>query len=173
MLPFFPRRFLGEWNPSSAMVAGSQPPAICASGNARLLLCSDFPIRQHISIFALWQSAGHSPYDIGMPSTKPATLAEAVVVEIGGLPIRLSCDDPHFIQMLCERYQGYVSFSDHAAFEFEIELAPPGSKSGDDDVGVSWDSGHWLMERGDFRAKWNPSTCQGSIRQTNNVYSLD
>lgn len=104
---------------------------------------------------------------------KTATQLDEVVVEIGGLPIRLRCDDPHFIQMLCERYAGYVSPSGQATFEFEIALAPPGSESGDEDVRVSWDSGRWLMQRGDFHAEWNPSTRQGRIQQTSNPYSLD
>ena len=38
---------------------------------------------------------------------------------------------------------------------------------------VAWDSGRWLMERGDFRAEWNPSTARGRIQQTINPYSLD
>ena len=51
-----------------------------------------------------------------------------------------------------------------ASFEFDMELAPPGTESGDEDLTVTWDSGRWLMERGDFRAEWNPSTARGRIR---------
>jgi hypothetical protein len=104
---------------------------------------------------------------------KTATQPDDVVVEIGGLPIRLRCDDPGFIRMLRERYAGYVNPSGQASFDFEIELAPPGTESSDEDVRVSWDSGRWLMKRGDFRAEWNPSTLQGRIQQTVNPYSLD
>ena len=96
-----------------------------------------------------------------------------VVVEIGGLPIRLRCDDSAFLHMIRERYTGYVSPSNDASFDLEIELAPPGSESGDEDVRVTLDSGRWLMERGDFRAEWNPSTARGRIQQTINPYSLD
>ena len=96
-----------------------------------------------------------------------------VVVEIGDLPIRLRSGDPAFIRQIQDRYAGYVSFSDEASFEFDIELAPPGTKSGDEDLRVTWDSGRWLMERGDFRAEWNPSTARGRIEQTINPYSLD
>jgi hypothetical protein len=99
--------------------------------------------------------------------------AKDVVVQIGDLPIRLRCDDPSFIRMLCERYAGYVNPSDHAIFDFVVELAPPGTESRDGDVLVSWESGQWLIERGDFRAEWNPSTGQGRIQQTSNPYSLD
>jgi hypothetical protein len=96
-----------------------------------------------------------------------------VVVEIGGLPIRLRSSDPEFIRLIQDRYAGYASFSDDADFEFDIELAPPGTESGDEELRVTWDSGRWLMERGDFRAEWNPSTARGRIDQTINPYSLD
>jgi hypothetical protein len=75
--------------------------------------------------------------------------------------------------MVRVRYAGYVSSSSDATFDFEIELSPPGTESGDEDVQVSWDSGRWMMARGDFRAEWNPSTARGRIQQTINPYSLD
>jgi hypothetical protein len=96
-----------------------------------------------------------------------------VVVEIGGLPIRFRCDNPAFVRQIQERYAGYLSSSSDARFDFEIELAPPGTKSRDEDVRVTWESGNWLMQRGDFRAEWNPSTERGHIQQTINPYSLD
>ena len=108
-----------------------------------------------------------------MPGVTVAELRSDVVVEIGGLPIRLRSDDPAFIRMIQDRYAGYVSSSDDASFEFDVELAPPGTESRDEDLRVTWDSGRWLMERGDFRAEWNPSTARGRIEQTINPYSLD
>src|SRR5579862_5043451 len=110
-----------------------------------------------------------------MPGVMAAAQRSSLVVEIGGLPIRLHCDDPSFIRLLSERYTGYVKAAGvtDAAFDFEIELAPPGTESGDDDLSVTWDSGRWLMERGDFRAEWNPATARGHIAQTINPYSLD
>jgi hypothetical protein len=102
-----------------------------------------------------------------------ATESSSVVVEIGGLPIRLRCDSPAFVRQIEERYAGYVDSSNVPRFDFEIELAPPGAESGDADVSVTWDSGRWLMQRGDFRAEWNPSTARGRIQQTINPYSLD
>jgi hypothetical protein len=108
-----------------------------------------------------------------MPGVMAATMCSSAVVEIGGLPIRLRCDNPDFVRQIQERYAGYVSSSNDASFDFEIDLAPPGTKSKDEEVHVTWDSGRWLMERGDFRAEWNPSTARGRIRQTINPYSLD
>jgi hypothetical protein len=119
-----------------------------------------------------------------MPGVTAATQRTNVVVEIGGLPIRLRCSDSYFIRILTERYSGYVAADtgdlqedsaddQQAIFDFEIELAPPGTDSGDEDLRVTWTSGRWLMERGDFRAEWNPSTARGRIQQTRNPYSLD
>src|ERR1700722_10593140 len=108
-----------------------------------------------------------------MPSVMAATQKSSVVVAIGGLPIRLRCDNPAFVRQIEERYAGYVSEKNDARFDFEIELAPLGTKSRDEDVRVTWDAGRWLMERGDFRAEWNPSTARGRIQQTINPYSLD
>src|SRR5260370_34491420 len=107
-----------------------------------------------------------------MPGVTVPPQPSDVVVEIGGLPIRLNSGDPAFIRLIQARYAGYVSSSDDASFDFDIELAPPGTESGDEDLRVTWDSGRWLMERGDFRAEWNPSTAHGRIEQTINPYSL-
>jgi hypothetical protein len=102
-----------------------------------------------------------------------ATQLLSVVVEIGGVPIRLRCDDSDFLGQIQERFAGYVSPASRAGFDFEIELAPPGTESGDEEVQVTWESGHWLMVRGDFRAEWNPTTLRGHIEQTINPFSLD
>jgi hypothetical protein len=96
-----------------------------------------------------------------------------VVVEIGGLPIRLRCSDRNFVRKIEERYSGFLNPSSDATFDFEIEVAPPGTECGDEDVNVQCKSGRWLMERGDFRAEWNPATSRGWIRQTTNPFSLD
>ena len=96
-----------------------------------------------------------------------------VVVQIGGLPIRLRCPDRNFVHQIEERYAGFLGSASESAFDFDIELAPPGTQSGDQDVRVDWDAGRWLMVRGDFQAEWNPSTSRGRIQQTINPYSLD
>ncbi len=108
-----------------------------------------------------------------MSSVKAVALTSGVVVEIGGLPIRLRCDDPAFLLQIHERYAGYVSSSHDASFDFDIELAPPGTESGDEDLSVTCNAGTWLMERGDFRAEFNPATARGHIEQTINPFSLD
>ena len=108
-----------------------------------------------------------------MPGVTAVMQGSSVVVAIGGLPIRLRCDDPDFVRSIEERYAGYVSSSHNARFDFEIELAPAGTLSRDEDVRVTWDSGRWLMERGDFRAVEGFHSARGRIQQTTNPYSLD
>jgi hypothetical protein len=117
--------------------------------------------------------AFHFLAEIKVPGAIAAVQSSSVVVEIGGLPIRLRCDNPSFLQQIERRYSGYVTSSTDARFDFEIELAPPGALSRDEDVSVTCDAGRWLMRRGDFRAEWNPSTRRGRIQQTINPYSLD
>lgn len=108
-----------------------------------------------------------------MPGVRAAKERSDVVVEIGGLPIRLRSHNPAFIRQIQERYAGYTDTANRPHFDFDIELAPPGTESGDEELRVMWNSGRWLMERGDFRAEWNPSTARGRIEQTMNPYSLD
>jgi hypothetical protein len=99
----------------------------------------------------------------------------AIIVEIGGLPIRIVAKDPSFTRLLEDRYAGFVNDSGEARFEFEVELALPGwnAADADADVRVSWDSGRWSLERGDFLAEWDPATRRGRIRQSANPYSID
>lgn len=108
-----------------------------------------------------------------MSSVTAVARDSSVVVEIGGLPIRLHCKDQDFLIQIHERYAGYVSPLNNAAFDFDIELAPPGTESGDEDLSVTCNSGIWLLERGDFRAEWNQATGRGRIQQTINPFSLD
>jgi hypothetical protein len=111
-----------------------------------------------------------------------------VVVDIGGLPVRLCVEDPAFLKLLEERYAGFLTASGDARYELNINLAPSpvslsnlssssnsssSSGSSDEDVRVLRDSGQWVMERADFRAAWDPSTGRGHIRQTANPYSID
>lgn len=108
-----------------------------------------------------------------MPGVAAARQRSDVVVEIGGLPIRLRSDNPSFVRLLRERYAGYLSTSNQAAFDFEVELSPPRTNSGDEEVEVTWNSGRWLMTRGDFRAEWSPFNSSGRIQQSINPYSVD
>lgn len=96
-----------------------------------------------------------------------------LVIEIGNIPVRVRSDDPAFLQMLENRYAGFVGATQRADYEFEVELAPPSEEGADDDLRVLQQSGRWSLERGDFRAEWNPTSNQGSIRQSANPYAID
>lgn len=96
-----------------------------------------------------------------------------VVVHIGGMAIGLRTDNPSFLRILEERYGSFLSSSARPDFEFEIDLVPPGKISADEDVRVFHNSGRWWIERGDFRAEWDPALGRGRIRQSTNPYSID
>ncbi|MGD0127905.1 MAG: hypothetical protein ABSF46_21285 [Terriglobia bacterium] len=58
-------------------------------------------------------------------------------------------------------------------FELEVELLPPGMMSDAEEARVRLEGGRWLMERGDFRAEWDPESHRGWVRQSANPYSID
>ncbi len=96
---------------------------------------------------------------------------KAACVEIGGIPIALATCDTGFLDQLCQRYAGYLS-SSHPEFELEFDLVPARPPS-DDDVQVRRDGGDWVLQRGDFHARWDPRSGRGKVRQNANPYSLD
>ncbi|MGA7377221.1 MAG: hypothetical protein WBW36_12785 [Candidatus Sulfotelmatobacter sp.] len=96
-----------------------------------------------------------------------------VVIAIGGVAVRVNTTDSDFLNMLQNRYAGFVSANASAEFEFDVELNAPAAANSDADVSVTHDSGRWLLERGDFRAEWEPAMRRGRIRQTANPYSID
>jgi hypothetical protein len=101
-------------------------------------------------------------------------MAHELSIDIGGMPILVRTDSPEFGRLLEKRYGSFVTAPvTRPAFELEIELAPPGIINPDEDVRVRLERGHWVMERGDFRAEWDPQLRRGWVRQTANPYSID
>ncbi len=92
-------------------------------------------------------------------------------VEIGAIPIALSTFDDGFLDLLNRRYDGFLS-SSRPEFELEFDLSATYSVS-DADVRVCRDGEGWMLQRGDFRARWDPRTGRGTVRQDANPYSLD
>ncbi|MFZ0941011.1 MAG: hypothetical protein WAN63_16380, partial [Candidatus Sulfotelmatobacter sp.] len=88
--------------------------------------------------------------------------------------IALRTHDPSFRQLIENRYEGFVGTSPSSHFEFDIDLYEP-SESGpaDDGLEVKIEAGEWLLKRGDFRARWNPHTSHGHIRQSCSPYAID
>jgi hypothetical protein len=87
--------------------------------------------------------------------------AQQILVEIGGVPIRLTTTDPVFRELLENRYAGFVSPNSGHAAVIEVDIASPGSLSGPDDVQVALEDGLWVIQRGDFYATWDPATRRG------------
>ncbi|MGC2169932.1 MAG: hypothetical protein WA555_20140 [Candidatus Sulfotelmatobacter sp.] len=99
--------------------------------------------------------------------------AYSVVIAIGGVPVRVNTTDLDFLEMLQDRYAGFLSAGAHAEFDFDVDLVSPAIADSDADVSVTRRSGRWLMERGDFRAEWEPAKRRGRILQAANPYSID
>jgi hypothetical protein len=104
-------------------------------------------------------------------ATETASLS--LTVEIGRMPIRVNTADPGFLQMLQDRYAGFLTSPRPAEIEFDVEITPPQFDDPDADVSVNQNDGRWSMQRGDFRAEWEPANHRGWIRQTANPYSID
>jgi hypothetical protein len=116
-----------------------------------------------------------------MSPTSQAAASDPVAIEIGGMAIALHTQDPLFRDLLNRRYAGFVKSSPihDPQFEFDIDLFEPGSfdpsveSHADDDVRVRLEGGQWLLQRGDFRARWDSSAGHGHIRQSRNPYAID
>lgn len=96
-----------------------------------------------------------------------------VVIEIGGLPIAVQTTDAAFESILMGRYRDYVKRDVASEFSLRVNLIQPGSFDPDADAEVWLEDRQWRMERGDFRARWNPAEHQGEVMQSANPYSID
>jgi len=109
-----------------------------------------------------------------MTTASPMAASETVSIEIGGMAIALRTPDAAFRQLLENRYAGFVGASSSSHFEFDIDLyAPSDSTAADEDVQVRMEGTEWLLQRGDFHARWNFHTGRGHIRQSHNPYAID
>jgi len=107
----------------------------------------------------------------------PQVIAEverlSLVIEIGGMPIRVHTTDPDFLSMLNQRYSGFAGSSKFPEIEFDIELVQPGFGDPNAEVSVTRRSGQWSLRRGDFLAEWEPAMRRGRIRQSASPYAID
>ncbi|MGA8344074.1 MAG: hypothetical protein WB781_19230 [Candidatus Sulfotelmatobacter sp.] len=109
-----------------------------------------------------------------MTTTLPTIAQEAVSIEIGGMAIALRTNDPSFRRLIEKRYAGFVGTSPDSCCEFDIDLYDPSqSAPADDELEVKIEAGEWLLKRGDFRARWNPDSSHGQIRQSRSPYAID
>jgi hypothetical protein len=107
-------------------------------------------------------------------TTAPPAVTEAISIEIGGMTIALHTLDPSFRGLIQDRYAGFVGDSTNSHFIFDIDLCEPSQPcEAAADLLVRMEKGEWLLQRGDFRARWNPSAGHGRIRQTRSPYAID
>ena len=100
-----------------------------------------------------------------------ATKQRQAVVEIGGIPIALRTDHEPFLNLLGQRYGGFLSSSDpELELDFDLTATAPVP---DDDVRVRREGPLWFLQRGDFQSRWDPRTGRGTVRQNPNPYALD
>lgn len=106
------------------------------------------------------------------PSLPVRPPLQALVVEIGGVPIQLQTSDPQFRRLIEKRYAGFLNPSAIPACCFEIQLTSNAHVT-DQDVTVFKRGSIWRLERGDFLAEWDLRRREGWIRQSANPYSID
>jgi len=97
----------------------------------------------------------------------------SLVIEIGGMAVRVKTTDPGFLDMLQNRYDGFVSSAALAEIEFDVDLTQPRFADPEAEVSVIHRLGRWSFRRGDFLAEWDPVSRSGRIRQSANPYSID
>ena len=91
---------------------------------------------------------------------------------IGGVTVRVRSSGKAFLRMLDERYAGFMVHGGVPDYEFDVELTPPRDGSPDDDVRVWRSDGLWHLQRGDFRAEWDPVARQGRIRHDGKIINV-
>ncbi len=90
----------------------------------------------------------------------------SLVIEIGGMAVRVNTTDREFLCMLQRRYAGFLGTRDRTEVDLDVELSAPGFGDPEAAVRVRQRSRRWLLERGDFYAEWEPASRKGSIRQS-------
>jgi len=96
-----------------------------------------------------------------------------LTVEVGGLPIRLSSQDPEYIRVLERRFQGFVVNASQPLLRLDLELATPAALDPDDEVTVRLDGPRWRIERSDCQATLDVESGRGIIRQPPHPYATD
>jgi hypothetical protein len=94
-------------------------------------------------------------------------------VVIGGLPINIQSADRDFIGMLEKRYAGFIAEPAKAGIRLDVEVVASVGDSDDEDLEVRYVDWRWMINRGDFRAKWNPASLRGCVRQGAYPYAID
>ena len=94
-------------------------------------------------------------------------------VVIGGLPIDIQSANRDFIAMLERRYAGFVAAHANGGIRLDVEVVASVGDSADEDLEVRYADGRWTINRGDFRAQWDPVSMRGCVRQAAYPYAID
>jgi hypothetical protein len=100
-------------------------------------------------------------------------VAQDVIIGIGGVPIKVRSESPEFLRMLETRYSGFLSPEADSDIELDIDLVAPRKITEEEDISVRFESGRWLIERGDLRAELEPAMRRGHVLQSANPYAID
>jgi hypothetical protein len=100
-----------------------------------------------------------------------------VVVEIGAMPVLVRTGSPEFLEVLWNRYGGFMNPDAAPSFEFEVDVVPlstlPGANDADVDLSVVFEDNRWILERGDFRAELDSELRRGHIRLASTPFAID
>jgi len=103
-----------------------------------------------------------------------AAQADPVTIKIGGVAITIRTESAAFRRLLTDRYAGFVACTDFPDVELDIELFEPAdAAASDEDLRLSLHGREWLMERSDFRARWNATNGRGFVWQPASPYAID
>jgi hypothetical protein len=109
-----------------------------------------------------------------MIQTDQSVCSQEVAVEIGGMPILLRTEDADFCALVEKRYAGFVRPAIRPSFALDVDVVrPERALSNDEDLRVWIEDGIWRLERGDFRAEWDPRAGRGRILQAVSPYAID
>jgi hypothetical protein len=97
---------------------------------------------------------------------------DVVVVEIGGIPIRLSASNDSFLRLVRDRYCGFLGSALRRGVELAVNVSAC-NNSPVEDICVARNSGIWRAERADFRLDWDSDSKSGKLELSLNAYSLD
>jgi hypothetical protein len=97
----------------------------------------------------------------------------SIVIEVGEVPVRVNTNDAGFLNILQNGYAGFISSAEESAIDFEVAIMQPLVDEPDADVEVKQSGGRWSLQRGDFRAEWEPANKRGWVRQTANPHAID
>lgn len=100
----------------------------------------------------------------------------ALNILIGGTPVRVVSRDEIFARMIADQYAGFTGTEAADAIKVDVTLTDaslPITGDPDDDLAVRNESGVWIMQRGDFSARYDPMRRFCAVTQSANRYSID